>query len=158
SSQTTAWRDNDRTQFHNCIFMDGSDDVVHLDNVDGDGQHGYGFQGTLDWPTTWTTPYTSTSTVNAPPNPQDFYKSQTSGNLIEFKNNVFFRNVGATAYVEATARGVFDVGNNNVITPGTNDADAPIVSLTRAAPVTKGGKTMLNVIGINPLPANQALV
>ena len=158
SSQSTAWRDNARVQFHNCIFMDGSDDVVHDDNVDGDGAHGYGFDGTLTWLQTWSTPYTAFSTVNAPQNPGDFYKAQTSGNLAEIKDSVFFRNIGATAYVEANNVGVFNAGNNNVQVASVLDADAPIQSITRAAPVVKGGKTMVQVIGLDPRPKNDALV
>src|SRR5262249_53756941 len=42
-----AWRDNNRSQFHNSIFMDGGGEVVKFDNSDGDGAHGYGFSGSL---------------------------------------------------------------------------------------------------------------
>src|ERR1044072_5164571 len=97
----TALRDNARVQFHNCIFMDQGEQVVKNDNVDGDGSHGYGFNGTLSWVDTWTTAFNVFSTVNAPANPANFYKAQTSGKLIQFTDSVFFRNLFASAYTEA---------------------------------------------------------
>ncbi len=51
----TAWRDNARVQFRNCIFMNVGDRVVGFDNLDGDGGLGYGYNGTLSWAGTWTT-------------------------------------------------------------------------------------------------------
>lgn len=159
--QGTAWRDNARVQYRNCVFMDLGDQLVKFDNVDGDGANGYGHNGTLDWPTTWTTDYTVTSLVNPPVlpmTPADLYKSQTSGKLAEMTNSVFFRNQGASAYTEATARGVLDVGSNNVLIPGFLDTDAPIKNLVRGPAVVKGGKTMLPVVSIDPRPANEALL
>jgi hypothetical protein len=155
----TAWRDNARVQYRNCIFMDLGEQLVRFDNVDGDGGSGYGFNGTLGWPATWTTNYNA-----VPPHANDFttgtyavnYAAQTSGKLAQITDSVFFRNQFATAYTEATARGVFDPINNNVLIPGFDAADAPIVSITRGPAVLKGGKTMLPVISLNPLPKNEA--
>ncbi|MEZ6017602.1 MAG: hypothetical protein R3F49_21010 [Planctomycetota bacterium] len=153
----TAWRDNARVQIRNSIFMDLGDRAVSFDNVDGDGANGYGFNGTLSWADTWTTSYTATSTVNAPANPAAFYMTQTSGNLAEITDSVFFRNLGASAYTEANNRGVFAASNNNVLIPGFNNVDAPVASVTRGAAVVRGGKTILPVIGLDPRPANAAL-
>ena len=116
----TAWRDNARVQFRNSIFMDCGEKVVRFDNVDGDGANGYGFNNTLSWAATWTTPYTAYSTVNAPANPAAFYTAQTSGNLIEITNSVFYNNNNGAAYTEADARDVFNVANNNVREPSTS--------------------------------------
>lgn len=149
----TAWRDNARVQFRNCIFMDIGRNVVHLDNVDGDGGAGYGASGTLSWANTWTTPYTAFSTVNAPPNPAAFYTVQTSGNLIEITDSVFFNNTRSTAYNEANARGVFAAANNNVIA-----TQSPIRGITRGAPVLKGGRLVSPVLTLDPRPANDALL
>ena len=149
----TAWRDNARVQYRNCIFMDIGDKVVGFDNVDGDGGSGYGHNGTLAWAATWTTPYTATSTVNAPANPALFYRAQTSGMLAEITDSVFFNNMGSAAYTEATARGVFAAANNNVREP----SQSPIVSVTRGGAVVKGGKVMVPVTGLDPRPANSAL-
>src|SRR6185436_19186405 len=96
--QGTAWRDNARMQYRNCIFMDIGEEVVKLDNIDGDGAHGYGFNGTLSWPLTWTTAYNA-----VPALPNDFpsgsyashYAAQTSGKLAEITDSVFFRNLFA---------------------------------------------------------------
>ena len=148
----TAWRDNARAQFRNSIFMDAGERVVSFDNVDGDGGAGYGFNGTLSWAATWTTPFSATSLVNAPLNPALFYTAQSSGNLCQISDSVFFNNNLAAAYTEANARGVFAVANNNVIAVAS-----PITSITRGPSVVRGGQTMTPVIGLNPAPANDAL-
>lgn len=154
----TAWRDNARVQYRNCVFLDPGEAFVKNDNVDGDGAHGYGFNGTLSWAATWTTPYTATSTVNAPANPAAFYRAQSSGMLAETKDSIFGYSPGytphSTAYTEANARAVFAAGNHNVQNPAT----LPIATLTRAAaPVTKGGKLMVPVTFLDPRPAGDAL-
>src|SRR5690349_13457111 len=154
----TAWRDNARVQYRNCTFMDLGDELVRLDNTDGDGGNGYGFGGTLSWASTWTTAYNAVPpTPNDPPSPGTFYTAQSSGFLAEITDCVFFRNLGAAAYTTATAVGVMAPGTNNVLTPGFADADAPIKSITRGPLVVRGGKNMLPVIGLDPRPANAAL-
>lgn len=153
----TAFRDNARVQYRQSIFMDLGDRAVSFDNVDGDGGQGYGFNGTLSWANTWTTDWNVFSTVNAPANPAAFYTAQSNGKLIDFRDNVFFRNLAANAYTEANNRGVFAPANNNVLVPGFADADRPIVNLVRGGPVTRGGLTMLPVTAINPRAANAAL-
>jgi hypothetical protein len=151
---TTAWRDNARVQFHNCIFMNGAGEVVKFDNVDGDGQHGYGFNGTLSWAATWTTAYNAVPpTANDPANPATFYPAQTSGKLAEITDTVFYNNFAANAYTEANLRSVFAAPNNNVLA-----AASPISSISFGAPVLKGGLNMLPVIALDPRPANDALV
>ncbi|MEM8710939.1 MAG: hypothetical protein AAGG01_08310, partial [Planctomycetota bacterium] len=147
----TAWRDGARVQFRNSIFMDGGEQVVRPDGDDGDGASGYGHNGTLTFADVWNTPYTSLSTVNAPAGQAAFYQSQTSGNLTEITNSVFFRNFASNAYTEANARGVFNASNNNVIT-----SNSPIASITRAQPVVRGGKDLIQVIGLDPTPINDA--
>ncbi len=157
----TAWRDNARVQYNNCIFMDCGEKVVRFDNVDGDGAQGYGHNGTLDWPTTWTTPYTATSTVNESPSwtpgsyddPSVLYQAQQFGNLIHFRGCVFQGNYHGSAYTEANARGVFDPANQNILEP----VNLPIQGLTRGTPVLKGGKNMWPVTSLNPCAANDAL-
>ncbi len=154
----TAWRDNARVQYRNCVFMDLGERLVSFDNVDGDGANGYGFNGTLSWADTWTTNFNAApATANDPANPATFYAAQTSGKLAEITDSVFFRNLNSAAYTEATARGVFAAGNNNVLTPGFADVDAPITSITRGPEVLISGKRMLPVIGLDPRPANAAL-
>lgn len=161
----TAWRDNARIRYVNCIWQDLGDQLVRFDNDDGDGASGYGHNGTLSWADTWTTAHTATSAVNAPANPADFYKAHTAGNLAQITNSVFFRNLagGGTgsssdpAYSEATARGVFDVGNNNLVTSGFDDADGPLTLVTRGALVSTPPGDVLPVIKIDPTPQNDAL-
>ena len=148
----TAWRDNARMQIRNSIFMDAGEQVVRNDNVDGDGGAGYGFNGTLSWALTWTTPYTTTSAVNAPANPAAFYQSQSVGNLNQISDCVFYNNNAANAYTEANARGVFGASNNNVLA-----TVSPIASITRGPSTTLGAITMANVVGLNPAAANDAV-
>ena len=153
--QGTAWRDNCRMQYHNCIWMDLGEQLVKFDNSDGDGAHGYGYNGTLSWEDTWTTPYTVTSLVNAGiagtfSDPSVMYQAQTSGMLAEITDSVFYNNLFNKAYDEATARGVLDDVTNVVAT------EMPIQQLDRGAMVTKGGKKMLPVTFINPCAANDA--
>jgi hypothetical protein len=150
----TAWRDNARVQYRNCIFMDIGDRVVSFDNTDGDGGLGYAFNGTLSWAATWTTAYNVTSTVNPPPSPVGFYQAQTSGNLAEMKDSVFYNNTSAAAYTEANIIGVFNAGNNNVQEPGLS----PITSITREpANFTIQTTSMRRVLTLDPRPANNAL-
>jgi hypothetical protein len=149
--QATAWRDNCRMQFHNMILTDIGEQVVKNDNKDGDGANGYGYNGTLSWADTWTTPYTVTSTVNAGTwDPNLLYKAQTSGKLAEVVDSVFYHNLFASAYTEALARGVMDPANNNVMEPATS----PIQELVRGPLATKGGLRMLPVTYINPRAAS----
>jgi hypothetical protein len=153
----TAWRDNARIQYRNCIFMDLGEKLVQFDNIDGDGGAGYGFNGTTSWAGTWTTDSSVTSTVNPFAVPADAYKAQKPGKLAEISDSVFFRNLNGAAYTEATAQGVFAAANNNVLIAGSDPNDAPIVALTRGGPVVKGGKTMLPVTSLDPRPKNAAL-
>jgi hypothetical protein len=158
----TAWRDNARVQFRNCIFMDTGEHVVRLDNVDGDGANGYGYNGTLSWADTWTTPAGTHSTINlCGVDPATLYSVQADGMLAEIKDSVFFRNMHSSGYTEANARGVFNPGNNNVIAEfdmNNPDKNMPIQSLTRGPMIVRGGKYMLPVIHINPCAANDAVV
>ncbi len=150
------WRDNARIQYRNCIFMDAGGEVVKFDNLDGDGAHGYGFNGTLTWAQTWTTPFNNFSTVNAPANPAAFYPVQTSGMLAEMTDSVFFRNINANAYTEANNRGVFAAANNNV-NAGSAATDQPIQQIQRGPLVVRGGVSELPVTLLDPRPANAAM-
>lgn len=158
----TAWRDNARAQFHNSIFMDLGERLVALDNVDGDGGDGYGFNGTLSWVNTWTSPHTLRPTVNAftpvPAvgafnHPDTLYTAQTEGNLIGFYDVITFNNNNAAAYTEAIARGVFtDPSNLQQV------ATMPIVSINRAANDIVGGSlVMQRVTNLDPRAAGGAI-
>ncbi|QDU66085.1 hypothetical protein [Engelhardtia mirabilis] len=157
----TAWRDNARMQYRNCIFMDCGEKVVRFDGDDGDGASGYGHNGTLDWLSTWSTADTVTSTVNAPANPAAFYQAQEGGNLAEISDSVFFRNFNSDAYTEAINVGAVTNGsvgaqaNNNVI---ADLSASPIASIVRHSPQTKGGKIMVRVVKLDPRATNDALV
>ncbi len=149
----TTWRDNAHMQYRNCIFMELGEKLVRFDNDDGDGANGYGYNGTLSWEETWNTPYTYTSPVHiGTADPSELYTVHTSGMLAEISDCVFYNNQHADAYTEADARGVRDPQNNNV----TADV-SPIQEIRRGDLVVKGGKNILPVEFINPMPANDAL-
>ena len=152
----TAWRDNARVQHRNSIFMDGGETLVRFDDIDGDGAQGYGHNGTLTWAQTWATAYNA-APAHVNDCPAGTYTVQTDGNLSEIRNSVFFRNLNGSAYTEATTVGVFNPALNNVTIPGFAAVDAPIQSITRGPQVTRGGKQMLPVTGLDPRPANEAL-
>ena len=155
-----AYRDGARLQVRNSIFMDLGEELVKFDNIDGDGGLGYGNNGTLSWPAVWSTSYTATSTVNAPANPAAFYTVQTSGTLSELSDSVFFRNFDGGslgAYDEATARGVLAPSQNNTVVPGFFNYQAPVRNLQRGDVVVKGGRALIQVVGLDPRPANEAL-
>ena len=150
-----AFRDNARVQYRNCIFMDLGDRLVSFDNVDGDGGAGYGFNGTLSWANTWTTPYNAVPAhANDPVGLPGFYAAQASGNLIQVTDCVMYNNNSTAAYTEANARGVFNVANNNVLATAS-----PITSITRGpnVPLNGGVLNFTPVIGLDPRPANDAL-
>ncbi|HVS19523.1 MAG TPA: hypothetical protein VMT18_13035 [Planctomycetota bacterium] len=153
----TAWRDNARVQFRNCIFMDLGERLIRNDNVDGDGGSGYGHNGTLTWAQTWTTNYNVFSSVNAPTNPAAFYQAQTSGKLAEMTDSVFYNNTNANAYTDATGVGVVpgNATNNNVVSNSL-----PIKKIVRGPQVTKGplALVMRPVIKLDPRPDNDATV
>ena len=166
----TAWRDNARLQYRNCIFMDLGEQLVKFDNVDGDGGNGYGYNGTLSWEDTWRTPAgTDPNVVNGGTwtpgsfnDPAVMYQAQKAGDgmLAEITDSVFFRNFHSKAYTEATARGVFDPNCFNVEAIAADladDANMPIQALVRGEDVIKGGKIMRPVTFINPCAANDAV-
>lgn len=170
----TAWRDGARVQHRNAIFMDLGEKLVRPDGDDGDGANGYGFNGTLSFADVWTTDYDYS--LSAPPvngcetiaggcsdfnTPAALYQSQVDGKLAEISNSVFFRNLNSAAYTDSDLYGVTVAGGsnpavNNVVIPGSADADAPIKAISRAGAVTKGGKTMLRVTSVDPRAANEA--
>lgn len=152
----TAWRDNARVQFRNCIFMDLGERLIRNDNVDGDGANGYGHNGTLSFNNTWSTAYTVFSGVNAPPNPAQFYQAQSSGTLAEMTDSVFYNNTNGSAYSEATTVGVVpgNATNNNVVSN-----TLPIQFIQRGPQVTKGplALVMRPVVKLDPRPAGDAV-
>jgi hypothetical protein len=157
----TTWRDNARVQYRNCIFMDLGEKLVRFDNDDGDGASGYGFNGTLSWEETWTTPAGTHSEINTGSvDPDVLYTAQKDGMLAEITDSVFFRDLHADAYTEAEARGVLDPASLNVLAeylPSAPEANMPIESITRGDLVIKGGKSMIPVTHINPCAANAAV-
>lgn len=156
----TAWRDNARVQYRNCIWMDLGDELVRFDGDDGDGASGYGHNGTLSWADTWSTSASATSTVNPFGTPGEIaaaYQAQDpTGNLAEIRDSVFYNNLKANAYTEAIARGVLGAG----ATPANDNLVAtvsPIKSIARESVVFKGGKLMARVISLDPRAAGDAV-
>jgi hypothetical protein len=161
----TAWRDGARIQYRNCIFMELGEQLIKNDNSDGDGANGYGYNGSLTWNQIWTTPYTYSASGVAPNvgtwttgdfnDPAVLYQAQTSGNLAEMSDCVFYNNLHASAYTMYNTVSALPGSNNinNVIA-----TVSPIQRLVRGAAVTPyTGLTIVPVTYINPCPANDAL-
>jgi len=162
----TTWRDNARVQYQNCIFMDIGEEVVRLDNTDGDGAQGYGYNGTLSWADTWTTSYDNYSAVNWATDvyatQAEMYPVQTSGNLAQITGCLFNYVNESDSGDKVLELGVLN-GTLGAFTSNTNLDNIvtladPIVSFSRGPVVTKGGKSVALVTNINPRAANDALV
>jgi len=148
-----AYRDNARVQIRQSIFMGLGERLVAIDNIDGDGGAGYGFNGTHTWISTWTTPFNTYPTVNAPANPASFYQSQVDGFLNEIKDSVFYDNTFATAYTEADARGVRTKGNSNVTATAM-----PIAGITRGPTASPTATLRISpVTSLDPRASNDAV-
>ncbi len=168
-----AYRDGARVQVRNSIFMDLGDNLINNDGSDGEGSLGYGHNGTLSYLATWTTPFTSTSAVNACADPGSIYTAQSAGSaaigqgfLNEMTDSVFFRNLN-TAYnnadgsdaVGVTVAGGSAAAKGNTVAPfvlATPNANMPIQTLTRGAPISFFGETYVRVLTIDPRAANAA--
>ncbi|HOV77957.1 MAG TPA: hypothetical protein PLS24_08000, partial [Sedimentisphaerales bacterium] len=147
----TAWRDNMRAQFGNCIFMDIGEYLIRDEGTAGDGG-GYGSAGVPTLLSLFSTPYNSYPTNTVGVDPKVLYPNFTSGNWCQFTDCVFFRNF-ETATLNTF--GVMAPAYRNKIED--NIAKMPIQNLVRSAPVQVGGKVMAQVTKLNPLPAYEAL-
>jgi hypothetical protein len=162
-----ALRDGCRVQIRNSVFMDLGELLLKNDNVDGDGQSGYAYNGTLSFNETWQSGYAEMwNTANpktgghvnangySPAQLQAVYAAQTSGNLSEISDSVFFRNLNASAYsTYNTVTALAGANNVNNVT-ATNQ---PIRKLDRGTPVVLGSLTMIPVTYVDPRAANDAL-
>jgi hypothetical protein len=167
NTKMVGLRDNMNVQFRNCIFMDGGAQVLNNDVGDNEAANGgltasgfgYGYNGTLSYATRWTTAWNTYSTTNpfsgSQGTPASHYVAQSSGKLIEFTDDVFYRNAASNAYTELNARSAFASANNNV-----QATSMPIVSITREANtsgVTNSSGLAVLVTALDPRPANDAL-
>jgi len=179
-----AARDNGNAQFRNCIFMDIGERVINNDGDDGDGSTGYGANGTLDFATRWTTPFTFLRDgTDGGPGPNShpggaaaqaaLYQAQDDdpnfpgvSSLIEMTGTVFHgNNLSGGAYAEAIARGVVLAGGPGAAgdaaasNPALDNIVAdlmPIKAITREALVVKGTRDMRRVLTLDPRAANDA--
>jgi hypothetical protein len=168
-----AWRDNARIQYRKCIWIDLGEELVQHDDRDGDGGLGYGFDGDLDgdgdkfdgalepthtWAEAWTTAYDVLPTVNAGTGdfaPENLYWAQTSGNLCEIVDSVWYNvpkglyksEVGAANPVDLTEGQYHNVA----------DTVLPIAHLARE-PVGKiiDGKLYQRVVELDPRASSEA--
>ncbi len=157
----TAWRDNARVQYRKCIFMDLGERLVRFDDAADGCTTGYGGgPDGLSWLQTWSTPFDGG--INCP---EGSTGGQVDGMLAEISDSVFFNNQDPAAYTEAENVGVFNESMDNVLIPGFEPADQPIVFQERQIAdadgdglpgVTRGGKIMLRVLSLDPRAANEA--
>lgn len=163
-----ALRDGCRVQVRNSVFMELGELLLKNDNIDGDGGSGYGHNGTLTWEETWTIPYTAMWDTTNPKTGghvnangyttaqlQAVYTAQSSGNLNEISDCVFYNNPFGTAYSTYNTVSALTGANNVNNVTATN---SPIQQLVRGPVVVAGGKQMLPVVYVDPRPASDALV
>jgi hypothetical protein len=163
-----ALRDGCRAQIRNSIFMDLGELLLKNDNTDGDGGNGYGYNTTLSFNETWQSGYaemwnTANSKTGGHANANGYtsaqlqavYAAQTSGNLNEISDCVFFRNLYSTGAYSTynTVSALSGANNINNVTATTQ----PIRKLDRGASVTLGSLVMIPVTYVDPRAANNAL-
>ena len=173
----TTWRDNNRVQFHKSVFMStGTQPLVRLDNIDGDGGKGYGHDGSHTWGDVW-----QTAETNVSPNgvnegsgdfaPSELYKSQQSdgisANLADIRDSVVW-NYGSLFSNASSLSSPFDPSSeisaasaNNVLfdsSAANASANLPVQSITRDAPQQVGpdSVTIRRVTDLDPRAANDA--
>ena len=90
----TAWRDNARVQYRNCIFMDlGERARVASTTSTATAAPATASTARSRGPTTWTTAYNAVLDASTPRRTRPaFYQAQTSGKLAEITDSVFFSN------------------------------------------------------------------
>ncbi len=181
SDAGTAWRDNARVQYDNCIWMD-IDKLIQLDNADGDGANGYNgyataasgddgkvgsfrsdsLDGTLSWYEHWTTSYnqwklmSESDPLSCGIDFANLYEAYIStdldGNLCQITNSVYYNDKGNGGEMS-------DLATNNSVDFSTvvEATTLPIQRLVRGEAVnyetTKGRYHVEPVSFINPLPA-----
>jgi hypothetical protein len=173
----TAWRDNARVQYKNCIFMDIGEEVIRLDGNDTDGAQGYAYAltGTAAsgsstaeynafaglWTTAYDSYYATNWTTDVYASAAEMYTAQSSGYLCEMSGCLFNYVNESDSGDKVLSLGVLNgtsgafesnTGLDNLVT-----TDDPIVSFSRAANVTRGGLSVALVTYINPRAANDAL-
>lgn len=174
----TTWRDNARVQYRNMMFVDIGEELVRLDNVDGDGGQGYGFGGTHSFISIWSTPASTLPTIKQGAgaySPANLYTTQVDGNLAEITDSVIFD--GTTGAVGASGGDLNDGGDLAFAlgvlggasgSPANSDANNNVYTSTLpiAAYVRNGatftpsppddGKTWTLVTALDPRPVSNA--
>jgi hypothetical protein len=155
----TEWRDNERAQFHNTIFMSIGQTVVKNAISDGEPGHGlgsgYGLTGNPTLSNLFRTAYNDYPTNTAGVSPAVLYSVFSSGNMCEFKDCLFFETETNSLY--STEFDVMNAANRNQIV-----VSAPVVSVQRDAPITLAAGSDVDhqispVTNINPCAANAAV-
>lgn len=169
----TTWRDNARVQYRNMLFCEVGEELVRLDNQDGDGGQGYGFGGTLAFflpaaADIWDTPASTLPTTGAGAGayaPASLYLSQDpSGNLAELRDSVIYDPDGLSDSGEvAFILGLLEGAGGSPASSGANanaySSVVPVVKYDRSgASASIDGKTytLIAPAGLDPRPAIDA--
>jgi hypothetical protein len=151
--EATAWRDNMRAQFGNCIFMNiGKGGKIIKDDISDNepaGSPGYGSTGVPTLKELFSTPYNVYPTNTVGVAPAVLYPNFTSGNWCQFTDCLFHANSDPE---NLNDYGQLDPALHNMVV-----RDSPIQSITRDAAVQVGGKVMQRVTKLNPLAAHDAV-
>ncbi len=163
----TTWRDNARMQYRNMLFMDIGEELVRLDNVDGDGGTGYGTGGTHSFISTWTTPASTLPTINQGAgaySAANLYTTQVDGNLSEIRDSVIYDPDGLSDGGDvAFALGILEGASGSPASSGANanvySSALPIAVYNRTgASAVIDGKTytLIAPAGLDPRPVIDA--
>ena len=151
--EATAWRDNMRAQFGNCIFMNiGKGGKIIKDDVTDNepaGSAGYGSPGVPALKDLFNTAYSVYPTNTVGVDPKLLYPNFTSGNWCQFTDCVFYAN--------GDPENLADYGQTAAALRNKVVQTSPIKTIARAAPVQVGGKVMVRVTLLNPLAAGDAI-
>jgi hypothetical protein len=130
--------------------MDCSEKVVRPDGDDGDGQSGYGYNGTLTLAEGFSTPCTELPTNSIGVPPSSIYMAQKEGTLSGFENCVFYNNKD---YADFNTFGQTNAALNNIVEP----ASMPIANIVRSGVINVAGKDVNPVVSLDPCAANDAV-
>lgn len=142
----TAWRDNARLQYRNCIFMDIGGNLIAFDNASDGCGTGY----TVPFNPLWTTP-----AVVAAPN-YTAYQGM-GGNECQISDSVFY-NIAGRSLAE-TLRVMDGPAGANLYNNVDEPFTMPITSIARETPAQTmgGGDVFARVTSLDPRPQADAL-
>lgn len=169
----TTWRDNARVQYRNMLFCDIGEELVRLDNQDGDGGQGYGFGGTHAFfnpggADIWDTSASTLPTLGAGGGayaPANLYLAQDpDGKLAELRDSVIYdpdglSDSGEVAFILGLLEGAGGAPASSGANANAYSSVVPVVKYDRSgksASIDGKTYTLIAAGGLDPRPAVDA--